>query len=205
MQPDGTLNPSAEPVELPDPSDSDASYWRARTIWALGEGYAAFADEDPDFAAFVRRRLGLAIAAVGRQVLLPHDGQTQVVDGLAWPAWRIADGADASSEAGVRPHRVCRGGRGDRAERVLRQRADGIAMMQEGTVPTWPFRALMPWAESRTVWHGWGDQMAGALASAGDEVGQRQMGQRDCGGDRQLHTASAGAGRSRQRLVTGSH
>src|SRR5680860_1833627 len=32
MQPDGTLNPSAEPVELPDPSDSDASYWLARTI-----------------------------------------------------------------------------------------------------------------------------------------------------------------------------
>ncbi len=44
MQPDGTLNPSAEPVELPDPSDSDgSSYWVARTIWALGEGYAAFA------------------------------------------------------------------------------------------------------------------------------------------------------------------
>ena len=46
MQPDGTLNPSAEPVELPDPSDSDASYWVARTIWALGEGYAAFAATD---------------------------------------------------------------------------------------------------------------------------------------------------------------
>lgn len=92
-------NPSAEPVELPDPSDSDASYWLARTIWAFGEGYAAFADDDPDFAAFVRRRLDLAIAAVDRQVLQPHGGRTQVVDGLAWPAWLIADGADASSEA----------------------------------------------------------------------------------------------------------
>ena len=47
MQADGTLNPSAEPVELPDPSDSGPSYWTARTIWALGEGYAAFADSDP--------------------------------------------------------------------------------------------------------------------------------------------------------------
>ncbi|CAA9588053.1 MAG: hypothetical protein AVDCRST_MAG86-4210 [uncultured Truepera sp.] len=44
MQPDGTLNPSAEPVELPDPSDSGASYWLARTVWAFGEGYAAFAE-----------------------------------------------------------------------------------------------------------------------------------------------------------------
>lgn len=160
-----------EPVELPDPGDSDASYWLTRTIWALGEGYAAFADEDPDFAALVRRRLDLAIAAVGRQVLSPHDGQTQVVDGLAWPAWLIADRADASSEAVYGLTAYVGAGGGDRAERVLRQLADGIAMMQEGTVRTWPFRALMPWAESRTVWHGWGDQMAGALASAGDEVG----------------------------------
>ena len=171
MQPDGTLNPSAEPVELPDPSDSDASYWLARTIWAFGEGYAAFADDDPDFAAFVRRRLDLAIAAVDRQVLQPHGGRTQVVDGLAWPAWLIADGADASSEAVYGLTAYVGAGGGERAERVLRQLADGIAMMQDGTVRTWPFRALMPWAGSRTVWHGWGDQMAGALASAGDEVG----------------------------------
>ena len=43
MQPDGTLNPSPEPVELPDPSDSGESYWLARSLWAFGEGYAAFA------------------------------------------------------------------------------------------------------------------------------------------------------------------
>ena len=69
MQPDGTLNPSAEPKELPDPSDSDASYWLARTIWALGEGYAAFEQSDPEFAAFLGDRLDLAVDAVDRQVL----------------------------------------------------------------------------------------------------------------------------------------
>ena len=73
MQPDGTLNRSAKPVELPDPSDSDASYWVARTIWALGEGYAAFAatDDPADeaFAVFLRERLELSIDAVDRQVL----------------------------------------------------------------------------------------------------------------------------------------
>ena len=53
MQADGTLNPSAEPRELPDPSDSDESYWLARTVWALGEGYAAFAAVDPRFAGFL--------------------------------------------------------------------------------------------------------------------------------------------------------
>jgi hypothetical protein len=54
MQPDGTLNPSPTPVELPNPSDSGASYWLARTIWALGEGYAAFEGADADFAAFLK-------------------------------------------------------------------------------------------------------------------------------------------------------
>ena len=47
MQPDGTLHPSADPKDAPDPSDSDASYWLARTIWALGEGYAAFRAPTP--------------------------------------------------------------------------------------------------------------------------------------------------------------
>jgi len=74
MQPDGTLNPSAEPREEPDPSDSAASFWLARTVWALGEGYAAFRDADPAFARFLRARIELAVAAIDRQVLEPRYG-----------------------------------------------------------------------------------------------------------------------------------
>ena len=67
MQPDGTLNPSAEPVELPDPSDSDASYWVARTIWALGEGYAAFAATDDPADDSLRRVPPRAAGALHRR------------------------------------------------------------------------------------------------------------------------------------------
>lgn len=167
MQPDGALNPSAEPVELPDPSDSGPSYWLARTIWALGEGYAAFAAEDPDFAAFLRQRLELAIDAVERQVLEPRYGTWQTVDGLRWPAWLIVDGADASSEAIYGLSAYVDAGGSDRARRALRQLAEGVAAMGQGDAQTWPFGALMPWAQSRSVWHAWGDQMAGALTEAG--------------------------------------
>ena len=38
-------------------------------MWALGEGYADFRTSDPAFAAFLRQRLDLAIAALDRQVL----------------------------------------------------------------------------------------------------------------------------------------
>ncbi len=114
MQPDGTLNPSAEPVELPDPSDSDASYWVARTIWALGEGYAAFAESDPEFAAFLRDRLELSIDAVDRQVLDAY-GDHLDIDGQRTPAWLIADGARRLGGGRARALGVRRRGRlGDR-------------------------------------------------------------------------------------------
>jgi hypothetical protein len=57
-------------------------------------------------------------------VLQRHDGQTQVVDGLAWPAWLIADGADASSEAVYGLTAYVGAGGGDRAARVLRRLVD---------------------------------------------------------------------------------
>ena len=63
-------------------------YWVARTIWALGEGYAAFAatgdPADEAFAGFLRDRLELSIDAVDRQVLDTY-GQLVSVDGRPTP------------------------------------------------------------------------------------------------------------------------
>ncbi|RYU12360.1 hypothetical protein [Nocardioides iriomotensis] len=166
MQPDGTLNPSAEPVELPDPSDSDASYWLARTIWALGEGYAAFADEDPAFAAFLRDRLELAVDAVDRQVLDRY-GEHLDIDGAQAPAWLVADGGDASAEAVLGLAAYQQAGGSARAGTVMDRLAEGIADLAGGSATAWPFGAVRPWALSRSLWHGWGAQMPAALARAG--------------------------------------
>ena len=72
MQPDGTLNPSAEPVELPDPSDSGPSYWLARTVWALGEGTARSSATIPRSRASWPSGWTCAIAALERQVLVRY-------------------------------------------------------------------------------------------------------------------------------------
>ena len=165
MQPDGTLNPSAEPVELPDPSDSGPAYWLARTVWALGEGYAVFRTVDPGFAAFLRARLELAIAALERQVLVRY-GDWNIVDGRRVPAWLIVNGADATSEAVLGLAAYVRAGGSARARRALTQFAEGVAAMGAGDSNTWPFRALLPWGESISVWHAWGAQMPSALAAA---------------------------------------
>ncbi|HEY5472421.1 MAG TPA: hypothetical protein VIK32_04430, partial [Candidatus Limnocylindrales bacterium] len=176
MQPDGMLNPSADPKELPDPSDSGSSYWLARAIWALGEGYAAFQDADPAFATFLRDRLNLALDAVDRENLV-HYGSYTLFDGARMPAWLINDGADASSEAIYGLSAYVRAAPDDaRARRDLERLADGVAQMRLSADPsTWPFGAILPYIGSRSMWHGWGDQMAGALATAGSALGEQRF------------------------------
>ena len=173
MQPDGTLNPSAMPTELPDPSDSGPSYWLARSIWAYGEGYEAFRTKDAAFAAFLKSRMNLALDALDRQVLVRY-GQYDLLDGLRVPAWLIVDGADASSEAAYGLSAYVRAAPRDaRARRDLYRLADGMAQMHVGpNYRVWPFGAVLPWARSRSDWHAWGDQMSGSLATAGDVLGE---------------------------------
>jgi hypothetical protein len=172
MQPDGTLNPSAEPREEPDPSDSSDSYWLARTIWAFGEGYAAFAGTDASFARFLSDRLQLALDAVDRDVLVRYRSWLDI-DGTRVPAWLIADGADATGEAllGLAAYVRCTGDR--RARRVLARLAEAVAAMGSGTPRTWPFGAILPWALSQAVWHAWGGLAPAGLARAHDVLGDR--------------------------------
>ncbi|TFC92303.1 hypothetical protein [Cryobacterium sp. TMT4-31] len=171
QQVDGTLNPSAKPVELPDPSDSDESYWLARTVWALGEGYAAFADDDPEFAAFLEERLNLSLAALNAGSLGDYPSY-DVADGDPVPAWLIADGADASAEAvlGLAAYLQAEpaGPTVAVAETALSQLSEGIAAMStdEGASGDWPFGAIMPWTKSPSLWHAWGGLAPAAVATA---------------------------------------
>ncbi|MEO5709017.1 MAG: hypothetical protein ABIQ59_04265 [Nocardioidaceae bacterium] len=174
MQPDGTLNPSAEPKELPDPSDSDASYWLARTAWALGEGYAAFKQADPAFAGFLADRMHLAVSAIDRQVL-SKDGRFLQVDERRTPAWLIAQGADASAEAVLGLAAFVRAGGSGSARHTMARLADGISRLSGGDARAWPFGGVLPWALSRSDWHAWSSQMPAALAEASDVLGDRSL------------------------------
>ncbi|MFB9235403.1 hypothetical protein ACFFWC_07600 [Plantactinospora siamensis] len=165
MQYDGTLNPSADPVEQPDPSDSGPSFWLARAIWALGEGQAAFRRDDPDFAGFLRERLDLAIAAVRREVLNRY-GQWDVADGHRVPGWLIVGGADATGEAILGLAAYVRSGAPAAARTALAQLAEGVAAMAAGEPDRWPYGAVLPTVTSRSIWHAWGAQMPTALAAA---------------------------------------
>src|SRR3546814_9446392 len=43
--------------------------------------------------------------------------------------------------------------------------------MSAGSEGEGPYRALLPWAESPSVWHAWGAQMPAALAAASEALG----------------------------------
>lgn len=106
QQASGALNPSAEPVELPDPSDSDESYWLARTVWALGEGYAAFDDSDPEFAEFLADRMALSIEALQR-ASLGRVGKWEFSDGMRVPGWLSVSEVDYTSARSPLHRAIC--------------------------------------------------------------------------------------------------
>jgi hypothetical protein len=175
MQADGTLNPSAEPRELPDPSDSDESYWLARTVWALGEGYAAFAAVDPGFAGFLRDRLRLAVRALERASLARY-GTWLVADDVRVPAWLITGGADATSEACLGLTAYVGAAPADTwARTALTRYAEGVAAMSSGRVGVWPFGAILPWTGSQSLWHAWGGEAAQALCKASATLGSKAL------------------------------
>lgn len=172
MQQDGDFNPSPTPVELPDPSDSGPSYWMARTLWALGEGYAAFRDVDPAFAAFLQQRLQLSVAALERDVLGAY-GTFDIADGVSVPAWLINDGADISSEAVLGLSAYATAAPGDPAPRAaLSKLAEGIAQLGSGNTRTWPYGAILPYTQSRSLWHAYASQMPASLAKASVALGR---------------------------------
>jgi hypothetical protein len=170
MQPDGSLNLSPTPVELPNPSDSAESYWLARSVWALGEGYAAFAKSDPKFASFLSDRIDLAVGALGRQSLGRY-GQWDVADGAKVPSWLIVNGSDATAEAVIglsayaqaAPPSQARTGR---VRTAVAKYSEGIAAMSSGNTTSWPYGAILPWTHSQSMWHAWASQMPAALAHA---------------------------------------
>jgi hypothetical protein len=148
-------------VERPDPSDAGASAWLARTMWALGEGYAAFRADDPPFAAFLQQRLRLAIAAVRRQVLCRYGEWHDTA-----PAWLIDDGADVTGEALLGLCAYVHESGDDDACKVVDQFADGVAAMAGGSAWAWPFGAVLPSAHSRDSWHAWAGLAPAGLALA---------------------------------------
>ncbi len=166
QQHDGTLNPSAIPIEQPNPSDSAESFWLARTVWALGEGYAGFKTADPAFAQFLQQRMALALGSLEHQSLAKY-GTTEVANGVKVPGWMIVDSASATSEAVLGLSAYVKAAPDDStAATALARYADAINRMSSGGIGQWPFGAILPEENSPTFWHAWGGMEPAGLSEA---------------------------------------
>ena len=174
MQPGGALNLTPTPPDSPNPADSGASFWLARSIWALGEGYATFRTLDPGFASALAARMDLALAKLDAELVAPNSGQYRTLHGYLTPAWFIADGADASSEAllGLGAYYAATGNA--LAHKLGVAFGSGIAGFQIGSSRDWAWQALMPFTGSVSLWHAWGAHMVMALGTAGPQLGHRE-------------------------------
>ena len=141
MQPDGTLNPSAEP-------DGAARPVRQRRVLLAGPhdlGARRGLRGLPGRATrrsprFLRNRLELAVDAVDRQVLDRY-GDHLDIDGQPAPAWLIADGADASAEAVLGLSAYVAAGGSAAARTALSRLSEGIAELRGGDARHWPMGA----------------------------------------------------------------
>jgi hypothetical protein len=172
MQPGGALDLTPTPPDQPNPSDSGASYWLARSLWAIGEGYATFRETDPAFAAVLGSRMRLATTRLGSELVDTNYGRFTTLHGYQTPAWLIADGADASSEALLGLTAFLRATGDATTRRIAAELGAGIAALQLGSSGDWPWQALMPWARSVSDWHAWAAHMSMALATAAAPLGR---------------------------------
>ncbi|MDQ6670380.1 MAG: hypothetical protein M3069_06455 [Chloroflexota bacterium] len=172
MQPDGTLNLTPSPPDSPNPADAGPSYWLARSLWALGEGYATFRSADPAFASALRARMELGMAKLDQELVGPNANQYYTLHGYRTPRWFIADGADASSEALLGLSAYYAATHSPEAEKLATAFGNGIARFQLGSARDWPWQALLPWARSVSEWHAWGAHMSMGLSSGAQALGQ---------------------------------
>ena len=179
LQPDGELNLTPTPPDSPNPSDSDESYWLARTVWALGEGYALFAGRDARVARFLRQRMWLCLDALERASLSRY-GTWLVADDVRVPGWLVTGGADATAEAclGLAAYLEADPSAA-RVRRALTRYTEGVAAMRSGGTGTWPYGAVLPTVTSQSFWHAWGGEAPAALGAAarvlGDEAARSAL------------------------------
>ncbi len=139
-------------------------WWAARAVWALGMAADVLRQGNPKLAAQAARAARQALVPLER-TWLGHYPRTRRVSGRSVPEWLVYHyGADASSELLLGLVRLQKANPDTTLGRIIRQLAEGIALMQYGSMRRHPYAAHASWID---LWHGWGNAQTQALAEAG--------------------------------------
>lgn len=157
--PDGTIN------RLGITSRKSAGFWAARALWVLAEGYHAFRDQDPDFAARLQESFLRGVPPFTAKVT-PRFGSFTEVHGYEVPAWLPDDGADVASILMLGLSAYLELEEDTEVRELLTMLAEGLAAFQYGPPQDYPFLAHPSFARDPKEWHAWGSRQTQALARA---------------------------------------
>ena len=148
---DGTLNPSAEPVEQPIRRTPVRATGPPARSGRSARGMPPSRTATPTSPRSCRTGSTCRSARYSARSS-PTTATTGSANGRRVPAWLIINGADATAEAAFGLSAYVQAAPGDvNTRRVLRQLLEGVAEM--GTERSgWPYGAILPWAESRAMW-----------------------------------------------------
>lgn len=138
-------------------------WWAARAVWALGEGARVLRTVNPTLADACARHLRRTLPHL--DALLARYGQTLDDDGRTVPRWLVREhAADATSELLLGLAALGEAYPDDEIQQRIDRFAEGIALMQYGSMRTFPYGAHASWREG---WHGWGNTQTQALTTTG--------------------------------------
>lgn len=145
-------------------------WWAARGVWALGAGYRAFQDVDPDFASQLEEALLKSFEQIDK-VLEKYSTFVRVNNRKA-PAWLIYQFDTYSPSIvsellfGLCAYYDATGD--ERVRRYLELFGEALLNMQGDNPREFPYAVFYSNPE---MWHAWGNGQAQALATAGMLLG----------------------------------
>lgn len=138
-------------------------WWAARATWALGRGAEVLRKTDPDFSLQLAASMERTLPHL--EAFLDHYGSFQEIDSRQFPLWLVnGSKSNATSEMLMGLIAFNRYREQPVLKKMIRQFAEGIELMQFGSLNRYPWLAH---AATEDHWNGWGNSQTQALSDAG--------------------------------------
>jgi hypothetical protein len=138
-------------------------WWASRAGWSLGTGYRVLKTVDSTYAATLGDALNRSLPRVDD--LLALYGTSDTLNGFPVPRWLpYKSGSDVTSELLMGLVEWYVANPGPRVHSMIEKLANGLMIMQSGTLVRAPFGLHRSW---ETRWHMWGNSQTEVLAMAG--------------------------------------
>ncbi|MCX6142415.1 MAG: hypothetical protein NTZ35_04275 [Ignavibacteriales bacterium] len=146
-------------------------WWAGRAVWAISLGFRLLKDVDAQFASDLNRCIQRSLPHV--EQLVARNSQTRETASFQIPTWLLYEsGSDATTELMLGLIEFSRATNDEHVKTYIQKLADGLMVMQDGDIRTFPFGAHRSW---ETMWHSWGNSQSHVLAYVGRVLGDKKM------------------------------